>query len=101
MVGVFPGLERMSYGRTLKKPAIPTKAAIVKQNTEHQRAAQIKSIGFRTEPTGKRLFTYDIQNTGLATLNLRQARFKTFRDETQGLHPGYVALETCNPPLAD
>ena len=105
IVGVFPVLVWASYGRTLKKPAIPTKAPIVKQSIEPQQASQITSIGLRTEPTGCRLFTYDTQSTGLATLNLRQTQFKTFRDETQGLHPGYVALDTCNlpshSPLAD
>jgi hypothetical protein len=102
IVGLFPGLLWAADTRTLnkttlpKKPTLPTKAPIEKQALELKREAKIKAIGFRTEPSGKWLFTYDIQNTGLATLNLRQAQFKTFQILQNG---GRIPVHTVNTGL--
>ena len=79
-----------------KKPALPIKAPLEKQALKLKREAKIKAIGFRTEPSGKWLFTYDIQNTGAATLNLRQAQFKTFQILQNG---GRIPVHTVNTGL--
>jgi hypothetical protein len=102
MVGLFPGLLWAADARPLnkttllKKPALPIKAPVEKQALELKRKAKIKAIGFRTEPSGKWLFTYDIQNTGAATLNLRQAQFKTFQILQNG---GRIPVHTVNTGL--
>ena len=79
IIGMLPGLAWAADVRPLKKPTIPTNAPTIKQGIELQRAAKIKTIGFRTEPNGKWSYIYEVQNTGPATLDLRQARFNAIQ----------------------
>jgi hypothetical protein len=93
ILAMFPSLVLATDVRMLKNPAVLKNVPATRQDMELKRAAKILSIGFRTEPTGQWLFTYEIQNTGLATLNLRNAQIKT----TQILDNGsQVPVHTVN-----
>ena len=93
IIGMLPSLAWAADVRPLKKPTIPTNAPIIKQRIELQRAAKIQSIGFRTESSGRWSYTYEVRNTGSATLNLRQARFNAVQILANGTQ---VPIHTVN-----
>jgi hypothetical protein len=102
MLTTLPGLAFATDIRVQKTPAAKTinpahpaaaKLPADKSKLALKRGAKILAMDFRTEPSGKWLFTYDVQNTGFATLNLRNAQFKT----TQILENGnQIPVHTVN-----
>jgi hypothetical protein len=106
LIFVLPGLAIAADGRMLSpspvktiNPAVKKVTAADKNKLALKREAKILSIDFRTEPSGQWLYTYSVQNTGAAVIDLRDVEFKTTQDLSNGqrLPVHTVTLPTGNP----
>jgi len=106
LIFVLPGIASAADGRMLSpspvktlNPAVKKVTAADKNKFALKREAKILSIDFRTEPSGQWLYTYSVQNTGAAVLDLRDIQFKTTQDLSNGqrLPVHTVTLPTGNP----
>lgn len=96
LLTALPGLALAANVQVPKTPALKTvkpvhpaaaKLPADKTKLQLKRDAKIQSIDFRTEPSGKWLYTYDIRNTGAAKLDLRKLQVEASQDLTNGHRP--------------